>query len=200
MTKFLLVRHATTSAVGRHLSGRMPGVSLNEEGQIQAKDVAQRLANLPIAGVYTSPLERALQTARTIAESHHLTPVIEEDLMEIDFGGWTNRSFDELQPDPQFQLFNTFRSHSRIPGGESMLEAQGRIVRGLQKLWDRHPSDTLVLVSHSDMIKAALAYYAGIPLDLFQRLEISPASVSILELYPETARILLINHTGTLKL
>ena len=108
--------------------------------------------------------------------------------------------FEELQSQKQFQLFNSFRSTTRIPGGELMLEAQARIVAGLQKLCIQHPNETVAVVSHSDLIKAAVTYYAGIPLDLFQRIEISPASVSILEVYEETARIMLVNDTGGIPL
>lgn len=113
----------------------------------------------------------------------------------MDFGEWTNCSFDELQHQKSFQLFNSFRSASRIPGGELMLEAQARIVAGLQKLCVQHTNETVAIVSHSDMIKAAIAYFAGIHLDMFQRIEISPASVSIVEVYEETARIMLVNGT-----
>jgi len=200
MTKILLLRHATTDSVGKRLSGRTPGVHLNPEGQAQAQQLAQRLAGSQITAIYSSPLERAVQTAAPIAEKLKLQTIIQEDFLEIDFGNWTNSTFAELQPDPQFKLFNSFRSATRIPGGELMLEAQARIVAGLQKLCLQHPQETIAIVSHSDLIKAAIAYYAGIHLDMFQRLEISPASVSVLQIFAETAQILVINHTGELNL
>ena len=108
----------------------------------------------------------------------------------------TDLTFDTLDEDPAFRLFNSFRSIARIPGGESMLEAQARMVGGLQQLAAHHRNETVAVVGHSDLIKATLAYYAGIHLDLFQRIEISPASVSILEVFEETARIVLLNDTG----
>ena len=196
MTRFLLIRHATTDSVGKRLSGRKPGVHLNEQGQEEAKNLAERLIHVPIAAIYSSPLERALETAEPVATSHHLQTIICEDFLEINFGEWTDLSFEELQNEPQFQRFNNFRSTTRIPGGELMPEAQTRFIAGLQKLCLQHPGETVAVVSHSDLIKAAIAYYAGIHLDLFQRLEISPASVSIIELYDETARILLMNDVG----
>jgi len=196
MTKILLIRHATTDSVGKRLSGRTPGVHLNSEGQAQAQKLALRLAGLPIAAIYSSPLERALETAGPLAENHNLQTIINEDFLEIDFGKWTNRTFTELQNEPQFKLFNQFRSGTRIPDGELMLEAQARIVSGLQKLCAQYPHETIAVVSHSDLIKAAVAYYAGIHLDMFQRLEISPASVSIIQIFDETAQILLVNDTG----
>lgn len=198
MTRFLLIRHATTDAVGQRFSGRLPGVPLNATGQQQAQQLAARLAALPLHAVYTSPLERATQTAAPLAATHHLTPVVDEAFMELDLGKWTNQPFPALHDDPQFHLFNAFRSGTRIPGGELMLEAQTRIVAGLQRLAGQHPQQTVAVVSHSDLIKAAVAYYAGIPLDLFQRLEISPASVSALEIYAETARLTALNSTPEL--
>lgn len=199
MTRFLLIRHATTNSVGKSLTGRMPGTPLNEEGALQAQQLAQRLAVLPIAAIYSSPVERALQTAACMAKVLQLEPVTSDDFLELDFGQWTGASFDTLAGDQQFQRFNSFRSHTRIPDGETMLEAQGRIVSGLQKCCSRHSGQTVAVVSHSDMIKAAVAYYAGIPLDLFQRLEISPASVTVLELYAETARLVLLNDVGGIR-
>ena len=196
MTKFLLVRHATTDSVGKRLSGRTPGVSLNEEGREQAQKLSRRLVNLPISAIYSSPLERDQETAGPIAASHRLQTIISEDFLEMDFGDWTNLTFEELHHQSQFRLFNSFRSSTRIPGGELMAEAQIRIINGLQKLSVLHPQQTVAVVSHADLIKAAVSYYAGIHLDLFQRIEISPASVSVIELYEETARILSINSTG----
>ena len=200
MTRFLLIRHATTDSVGKRLSGRTPGISLNEEGRTQAQALAERLAGLPIHAIYSSPMERAVQTAEPIAQATNLEIEICEDVLEMDFGHWTNAAFKELETQPLFQRFNTFRSNTRIPGGEMMLEAQARIVAGLEKLSAQHQNQTVAVVSHADLIKAAVAYYAGIHLDMFQRLEISPASVSILELYDETARLMLINHTGSINI
>ncbi|HEX8349371.1 MAG TPA: histidine phosphatase family protein [Hymenobacter sp.] len=199
MTRFLLIRHATTDAVGKHLSGRMPGVFLNEEGTAQATKLAERLTGLPVHAIYSSPLERAVQTAEPIAQVLGLETTIREDFLEMDFGDWTNRSFKELENQPLFQRFNSFRSNTRIPGGELMLEAQTRIVMGLEKLRAQHPQQTVAVVSHADLIKAAVAYYAGIHLDMFQRIEISAASVSILEIYDETARLLLLNSKSDIQ-
>jgi probable phosphoglycerate mutase len=196
MTKLLLIRHAATDAVGKHLSGRTTGVHLNREGQTQVQKLVQRLTGLPLAAIYTSPLERAVQTAEPIAKALQLDIIFCDDFQELDFGEWTGNSFETLSSEEQFQLFNSFRSNTRIPGGESMLEAQARFITGLQKLCTMHQHQTVAVVSHSDLIKSAVAYYAGIPLDLFQRIEISPASVSVIEVYKETARIILLNEVG----
>lgn len=196
MTRFLLIRHATTNSVGKRLSGRIAGVHLNEQGQEQAQQLAKRLTHLPINAIYSSPLERATETAEPLAQQLQLTTQIAEDFLEINFGDWTNLTFEEVKQQRQFDYFNSFRSNTRIPGGEGMLEAQARVVSGMQKLVLQHPNETIAVVSHADLIKAAITYYAGIHLDLFQRIEISPASVSILELYEETARLMVVNDTG----
>lgn len=200
MTRFLLIRHATNHTVGKRFAGRMAGVHLNDEGKEQAQQLARRLASLPIDAVYSSPLERAVETAEPLATLLHQAVVVSEDFLELELGEWTNTAFEDLAGEPQFRLFNAFRSCTRIPGGELMIEAQGRMIAGLQKLFARHPEQTVAVFSHADMIKAAVAYYAGIHIDLFQRLEISPASVSVVELYEETARIQLLNHTGDIQL
>jgi probable phosphomutase (TIGR03848 family) len=199
MTRFLLIRHATNDTVGKRLTGRSAGVHLNEEGKTQAQHLAGGLTGLPLAAVYSSPLERAVETAAPIAASHNIQAIVSDDFLEIEFGEWTGRSFEELNEQPAFQLFNTFRSCTHIPTGEFMLEAQLRIINALNTLRTRHQNETVAIVSHADLIKAAIAYYAGIHLDMFQRLEISPASVSIVELYQETVRVVLVNHTGEIR-
>lgn len=200
MIKILLIRHALTNSVGKRLSGRLPGLSLNEEGKGQVKSLVYNLSDVSIDAIYSSPLERAVETASPLATSKNLAINISDDFLELDFGDWTNRSIEELRNDNTFQLFNSFRSSTRIPGGELMMEAQLRFVKGLEKLNIRHANATVAVVSHADMIKSAVAYYAGIHPDMINRLEISPASVSILELYDDTAKILLLNYTGKISL
>jgi probable phosphomutase (TIGR03848 family) len=200
MTKFLLVRHATTDSVGKRLSGRLAGVHLNENGRQQASNLAEKLKGLSIAAVYSSPLERTVQTADAISKILDLKPIFCEDFLEINFGEWTNLTFQELDSEPQFKRFNSFRSFTRVPGGESMPEAQLRMIKGIEKLCHKHPDETVVIVSHSDLIKATIAYYSGIHLDMFQRIEISPASVSIIEMGGDYAVIQLVNYTGDIKI
>ena len=196
MTRFFLIRHATNDTVGKLIAGRSAGIHLNEEGNIQAQKLAARLASVPLKAIYTSPLERAIETAQPLAELQNLSPMICDDLTEINFGEWTGKKLEELENDPAFQLFNSFRSCSPIPGGESMPEVQLRMIKGLQKLTNNHPNGVVAVVSHGDLIKAAIAYYSGIPLDLFQRIEISPASVSIIDVYDDSVKIMGVNYTG----
>ena len=189
MTTFLLIRHAMTDLANVRLSGRTPGVPLNDVGKRQAALLAESLAGSTINAVYSSPLERALETATAIAAIHQLQVVTSNAFNELDFGTWTNKLIKELEHDDTFGLFNTFRSVHRPPEGELMLEAQARFVAGMQMLSKNHPSKTLVVVSHSDMIKSALAHYLGIHLDLMYRLEISPASISIVDVFDDSARV-----------
>lgn len=198
MTKILLIRHALTDGVGKRLSGRTSGVYLNETGRKQARELAESLSEIPISAIYCSPLERAVETAEPIACLHKLQYITSNNFMEIDFGEWTNLAIEDLIQDFQFQLFNDFRSNIRIPRGETMLEAQFRAIKGLQELTNQHQNQTIAIVSHGDIIKSIIAYYAGISLDFMRRLEISPASVSILEIFNETVRVLQLNYTGKL--
>lgn len=197
MTRFLLIRHATIDSSGKALAGRTSGVHLNERGRRQAQALAGRLAGIPIEAIYSSPLDRAVQTAEPLAALLGLTVGISEEVNEIAFGRWTNRSFDELSLDASFQRFNAFRSTASAPGGEFMLQAQTRMVLALEELRSRHREGIVAVVSHGDPIKAAVAFYAGIPLDLFQRIEISLASVSVVEIDDNSVRILSINGNGS---
>lgn len=184
--------------VGHRLVGRTAGISLNAAGRVQAEQLARRFAGSDIAAVYTSPLDRARETASAIGSIVHRDPVDLAALNEIDFGAWTGCTFDELAPLPEWQRFNAHRSTTRIPGGELMLEAQARAVAAVEQLRQRHADETVVAVSHSDMIKAVLAHYAGIALDNLLRVDIDPASVSVLLLTPWCDRIVRTNDTGTL--
>ncbi|MDQ3286803.1 MAG: histidine phosphatase family protein [Pseudomonadota bacterium] len=195
MTTFFLIRHGTIDSSGKALAGRMAGVHLNERGRQQAEALARKLATSGIDAIYSSPLERAVETAGPLARALGLELALEQSLVEIDFGDWTNRSFVELSADSGFQRFNKFRSMAPVPGGEFMLQAQARMVIGLDELRRRHPHATVAVVSHGDPIRAAVAWYAGIPLDLFQRIEISLASVSVVEIDDDAIRILSINTT-----
>lgn len=198
MTTIALVRHATCDPVGHRLVGRIPGISLNAEGRAQAGHLAERFAGHEIAAVYTSPVDRARETANAISARVNVEPLELSGLNEIDFGRWTGRSFEELQPLPEWQRFNQQRSTVRIPGGELMLEAQVRGVATMEDLRSRHPDETVIAVSHADMIKAILAHYAGTSIDYLPRIEIAPASVSILSLEHWGDRIVRLNDTGAL--
>jgi broad specificity phosphatase PhoE len=195
MTTFYLIRHATNDLVGWKIAGRAPGVTLNAEGRRQAERLAGHLAQRPIHAVYTSPLERARETAQPLCDRLGLVPAIAEALHEIDFGDWTGRAVAELDTLPRWRRFNAFRSGTRAPGGEMMLEAQARIVGFMQRLREDFPDQTLALVSHGDVIRAAVLYYLGAPLDHFLRVEISPASLSEIQVGEYGAQVTRLNAT-----
>jgi broad specificity phosphatase PhoE len=193
-TTVYLVRHATHDRVSRILCGRMPGVILGDEGRRQAERLAERFARERIAAVLTSPLERSRETAEIIAKRLGLEAQVCEDLNEIDFGEWSGKRFDALHDDPRWWLWNDARGLAQPPGGESMSAAQSRVVRRIERLRDEHPEAGVALVSHCDVIKAALARYLGLPLDAYSLFEISPASVSVLALWPGGAKVVSMNE------
>ena len=193
-TTFFLVRHAAHDRVGTILCGRMPGVHLGSLGKTQAERLAARFVNENIAGIYTSPLERAVETSEPIAARLGQPLEICEDIAEIDFGAWSGTSFEELAQDPRWSAWNRARSNSRPPYGETMLEAQMRIVGVLEQLRSRHPDRSVILVSHSDVIKAALLYHLGLPIDAYARFDIEPASISTLVVGDWGSKVLRLNE------
>jgi probable phosphomutase (TIGR03848 family) len=198
MTNFLLIRHAHCDPVGHSIAGRAAGVHLNATGRQEATALGQRLNPLPITAVYSSPLERALETAVAIAEPRGLDVAIAPGLIEIDFGEWTGQSLADLDQLAEWKAFNSFRSGSRIPGGETAAEVLTRALVELDRLRRDHAgSEELVaVVSHGDVLKAVIAHFLGIPTDLYQRVDLSPASVSVLALNAGGPRLLLLNSTG----
>ena len=190
-----LVRHGTNDYLAKALlAGRLPNVHLNDEGRVEADRLSITLSTLGIQRIFSSPLERALQTAEPTAKRLNLQIEIAPEILEINFGDWTGKPIRDLDRDPAWKNFNLYRSGTRIPNGETMLEAQTRMVAFLEKLHRENPHQTVALFSHGDPIKAVFAYYLGIPLDLFTRIEITPGSYSILRLEPWGPQILAINR------
>ncbi|MEW6250325.1 MAG: histidine phosphatase family protein [Planctomycetota bacterium] len=196
MVTFLLIRHAHTDAVGRRIAGRMPNVGLSPAGRAQLDALAARIGEQPVQRLLSSPLERARETAAAVARVLRIEVEFAEELNELDFGAWTGRTFAELAPDPLWQQYNAFRSGTRMPGGEVMLEVQARVVGLIQRLRETADGQAIALVTHGDVIRAALAYYLGIPLDLILRFEVDPASVSAVRLDDDGPHVLCINRTA----
>jgi len=200
----LLVRHGTTPTTGKVLPGRAGGLHLSDEGQAQAEAVAVRIAALVgpdrpgPAAVYASPLERTAETAKPIARKLGLRVRTERGLLECDFGQWTGMQLTSLAKKPEWNQVQRWPSGFRFPGGESFLEMQARITSAISQLVALHPGETVVAVSHADPIKAAVAAAAGTHLDLFQRLTISPCSVSVLAYGGAGSHVLAVNSTGSL--
>jgi probable phosphomutase (TIGR03848 family) len=198
MTTLLLVRHAECDGMGRRLNGRREGVRLTEAGRAQAAALAERLATIHLAAVITSPLERARETARAIAAPHGLTVEEDRSLVEIDFGRWTGAEIASLAGDPDWGRWNRERASARCPGGESMLEVQTRAWKGLERQMKAREGAVLAAVSHADVIRAVLAPALGLPLDQLLRIEIAPASVSVVRVDSGAATVLGVNQTGEL--
>ncbi len=196
MTILLLVRHGSTDALGKRISGRAPGVPLNAAGKVEVDRLAARLGRTEIAAVYSSPIERCVETAHALATPHGLGVTLRENLTEIDFGAWTGKELGELQVDPAFRDFNVARSRTRPPGGEHASEVQARMVEELERVRRDHPDAFVAVVSHGDPLKAAIGYYLGVPIDLLNRLEISPGSLSALRLMTDSVALLTFNDTG----
>jgi probable phosphomutase (TIGR03848 family) len=182
MTTFLLIRHAMCDPVGKSLAGRTPGIHLNDVGRGQAERLATRLAGTRLDAVFTSPRERAVETAEPLARTHGLRPCVVDALDDIDFGRWTGRTLRDLDGDAEWIQFNTLRSVVRAPGGEQMLEVQARSLAALETMRRAHPDGRCAVVSHADVIRGTLAHFVGIHLDLMYRLEIAPASISVVRI------------------
>lgn len=203
-TLVLLVRHGQTPTTGKVLPGRAPGLRLAEAGRAQAEAAAERIAALQtedrrIAAVYASPLERTQETAEPIARALGLRVRRAKGLLEADFGEWTGGELKKLTKLPEWRTVQRNPSGFRFPGGESFTEMQVRICSELDRLRREHLGGVVVAVSHADPIKAAVAHALGTHLDLFQRIVISPCSVSAILYTPEGPVVLAVNSTGDLR-
>ena len=192
--RLLLIRHAHHDYIGRAIAGWLPGISLSAQGRKQAAALPGRLATAGITAICSSPLERALETAAPLSASLGLPVEIREGLREINFGEFTGRTMMDLDQDPAWHHFNLHRGSARAPGGEMMLETQARMVAELEGIGQACAGGVVAVFSHGDVIRAAVLHYAGMPLDLYDRIEIHPASVSVIELRAAGPRIICLNE------
>jgi probable phosphoglycerate mutase len=200
MGTIILVRHGENDwAKKNKLAGHIPGIHLNENGHRQAHAVAQRLAALPIKAVYSSPITRCLETAAYVADTHRLAVQHVDELAEVEYGEWEGKKIKQLAKKPLWWTVQFAPSRAQFPKGETLREVQFRAVQALEALASRHQKDTIVVVSHADVIRLLLAHYLGVHIDLFQRLVISPASASVIALEPNgMVRVLRLNDDGPL--
>jgi probable phosphomutase (TIGR03848 family) len=196
MTRFLLIRHATCGLKSEMIAGWMSGVHLDKAGKEQAEALAVRLAPARLSALYSSPLERAQETAEPIARLANLDVTLRERLGEVRCGDWTGAKFSELDHFKEWKQFEAFRSSVRIPNGETMIEVQARVAAEILEIHQQHEGSTVAIVSHGDVIRCALAHFAGIPLDLSLRLQIDAASISVIELSELGPRIVKLNGTS----
>ena len=193
MTVFHLLRHGEPAIFGR-LNGRLPGVGLSEKGRAEAAMQAGRLAGEKIEAIYSSPLQRTRETAEIVSDRLGLPVRYREDVLEIDYGEWTGLTFDQIRQDERWQLWSRSRSIAAVPGGESWRQVQERAVGALFDLQQIHPDGSVVVVSHGDVIRAALLFGLGMPLDFYSRIEIAFASLSTIRLDDAGIRVTGLNE------
>jgi probable phosphoglycerate mutase len=198
VSRLVLVRHAVTAQTGPLLSGRLPGIDLSDEGRGQAAALAERLASVPVAAVYASPIERTTQTAAAVAARHQLEVRALDGVLEADYGEWAGQKLADLAKTDLWKVVQRTPSRASFPGGESLAAMQARTVAALDAVVAAHTGELVVVVSHADPIKAAVAHYTGVHLDLFQRIVISPASVTTFVFSEHGVALLKCNDTGTL--
>ncbi len=196
-TLVLFVRHGRTHTTGDSLPGRAPGLHLTDEGRTQAEAAAARIAVLPsVAAVYASPMERTRETAAPIAKAHNLRVRQAKGLIECDFGQWTGKALAELRKLETWGTVQRYPSGFTFPGGESFSKMQARAVDCVHHLTARHRGETIVAVSHADVIKSLVASAAGTHLDLFQRIVVSPCSITAVLYSFDGPVVLSVNSTG----
>jgi len=194
MTIIFLIRHGSNDYIGKRLAGRTAGVHLNEEGINQAENLTTVLGNYPFKAIYSSPLERTVETAQPLSKAKSLPVLINGSLIEVDFGDWTGMTRQEMENQPLWRTVQDDPANMRFPGGESFIEAQKRISRGLEVIVQAHGSHEMVACfSHSDAIKLAITAALDLPINSFQRLIVNPASVSILNFTSNSSYLVCLN-------
>ncbi|WBY02628.1 histidine phosphatase family protein [Ramlibacter tataouinensis] len=197
MTTFLLVRHGAHDWLGRGIAGRLPGVSLNAHGWLQAEALVRRLDGWDIAAIYSSPQPRAQETVAPLAGRRRLPVRVLDAFDEIDFGEWAGRDFEALAREGQrWRDWCEHRSQARPPGGETLPQVRQRAVEALEQLRQRHPAGAVLIASHGDVIKAVLATVLHMSLDDLERFEVAPGSLSIVEAGQGWLQVRLVNATG----
>lgn len=200
MPTILLIRHGENDLVGKGLAGRLPGVHLNEKGRGQAMALAGLLAKAPITALYSSPLERALETAAPLGDVLRLPVEVRPGLVEVDYGEWQGMSFKQLHRLKLWKQVKDNPAQVRFPGGESIVEVQQRVSRELADIFARHtPEDMIACFTHGDIIRLAVAHYLNMAINDFQRLAIHTASMTVLELADGRPRLLHINQLAALE-
>ena len=197
MPIFILIRHGETDYNKKmHIAGRLPGIHLNKKGRQQAQALADKLSSLPIKAIYSSPLERTLETAEPLARALNLEVIPLPGLLETDCGEWQGQSIKKLRRLKSWQSVQLRPALFHFPGGEWIGECQHRMVQEIEALRLQYsPQDLLACFSHADPIKQLIAYYLGLPLDNFQRLAIDTGSVTALQVNEGGSRLIMLNHS-----
>jgi len=199
MPIILLIRHAETDFVKQQrLAGRLPGAQLNAKGRAQATALAEALRPLPLKAIYSSPLERTMQTAQALAAVHGLRVHKRPGLIETDLGSWEGQSLKRLRRGKDWKTLQENPSRFQFPGGEWVIENQARLVAEIEAICRLHkPKELIACVGHADPIKLIIAHYLGLPLDFFQRVTIDTVSVSALMLDQGKPKLINLNWKTT---
>lgn len=193
----LLIRHASAEYKPGRLYGWTPGVHLSAHGRDEAKRLAERLEPVRLNALYSSPLERCVETAEAILGGRRIEAQIDERLGEVQYGSWQGKTFRSLVRKPLWRVVQLSPSQATFPGGESLLALQQRGVAAIEDIRRRHRRAIIGIVSHADMIKAMLAHYLGLHLDLFQRISVDTASVSAIAFANGFPRVVRVSDTGS---
>ena len=197
MPLLLLIRHGENEYVkSSKMAGRIPGIHLNEKGRKQAEALGEALRDFPITAIYSSPLDRAMETAQPIAQARKLEIFQDPDLMDTNIGKWEGRSWKVLRLTKAWKVVQNAPSRFRFPEGESFIEAQLRYANALERVLRKHskPKDIIAVVFHADPIKLAVSHFLGLPLDHFQRLSCNTGSLTMLHLSEMGANLITLNQ------
>jgi probable phosphomutase (TIGR03848 family) len=198
MTTLFLVRHGLTAVTGSRLYGRTEGIHLDERGRRQAAALVERFAGVRLSAIYSSPLERCVETLEPLATARRLEVRTSDALIEMDAGNWTGRTLPSLRRTKLWDTVQRSPSRFHFPGGESFLDAEARVLDQIEHIVTRHPRGRVVIGTHGDLVRMLVSHYTGAHLDQFQRVVVDPASVSVVHLGDGVPRILLVNDTGSL--
>lgn len=199
MTTLFLIRHGVTAVTGSRLYGRTPGIHLDERGRRQAAALDERFEGVPLTALYSSPLERCVETMEPLAEARRLEIRTSDALIEMDAGAWTGRTLRSLRRLKLWETVQRNPSRFSFPGGESFVDAEARVLDEIERIVSRHPRGRIAVGTHGDLVRVLISHYTGAHLDQFQRVMAEPASVSVVHLGEGVPRILLVNDTGSLR-
>lgn len=192
-----LIRHSLTSETGKRLSSLDPDISLSPEGLSRAEELGRSLAAVPLRAVYTSPYRRCVETAAAITRGRRIRPRVTPAFVEADYGRWLGRPLKSLYRLKAWQHLMASPTRFRFPDGETLQEVQNRAVAGVEALAQKHADDTIAISSHGDVIKVILTHYLGVPLDLSHRIDVLPASVSVVDISDRgMPRVPVVNYTA----
>ncbi|HVE76643.1 MAG TPA: histidine phosphatase family protein [Actinomycetota bacterium] len=191
-----LIRHALTPITGKKLTGWLPGIDLSADGKRHAQELTERLKDVPFAALYSSPLERCMQTLEPLARSKGLEVITNKGVGEVKYGDWQGRTLTSLYKSKAWAELKAAPGEFRFPNGETVREAQTRGMSAIDELRRKHKGKVVGVCSHADLIRLVVAGYLGVPIDLYDRISIAPASASVLWL-DGTPRLLRLSDSGT---